>query len=99
MPTNDFKPIWFNFGNFGYPGWCPVTTFEARLMLQGAEDLIENNPKEACERMIYRTRRSLIDAAINTGIDDQWVSQALLMTAMSGLLGHEIPETKTWHDD
>lgn len=99
MPNNDFKPIWFNFGNYGYPGWTPVTTFEAKIMLQGAQDLIANNGTEACERMVYRTRRTLIDAATRTGIDEHWVSQALLMTAMTGLLGHEIPEVKMWDDD
>jgi len=99
MSSNDLKPLWFNFGNLGYPGWTPVTTFESKLMLQGAQDLIDANPKEACERMIYRTRRTLIDAATRTGVDEHWVSQALLITAMSGLLGHEIPEVKTWDDE
>lgn len=99
MPTDDCKPLWFNFGNLGYPGWTPVTTFESKLMLQGAQDLIEHNPKEACEMMIYRTRRTLIDAATRVGVNEHWVSQALLITAMSGLLGHEIPEVKTWDDD
>jgi len=99
MPSNDLKPLWFNFGNLGYPGWTPVTTFESKLMLQGASDLIENNSREACEAMIFRSRRSLIDAATRTGVDEQWVSQALLCTAMTGLLGYEIPEVKTWDDE
>jgi hypothetical protein len=68
-------------------------------MLQGAQDLIDNNPKESCEVMIYRTRRTLIDAATRVGVNEHWVSQALLITAMSGLLGHEIPEVKTWDDE
>ena len=96
MASDDLKPLWFNFGYLGYPGWTPVSTFESRLMLQGAQDLIEHNPKEACEMMIQRTRNTLLTTAINTGINEHWVSQALLVTAMSGLLGYEIPEVKSW---
>ena len=99
MASDDLKPLWFNFGNLGYPGWTPVSTFESKLMLQGAQDLIEHNPREACEIMIHRTRRTLIDAATRTGVNEHWVSQALLVTAMTGLLGHEIPEVKTWDDE
>ena len=99
MASDDLKPLWFNFGTYGYPGWTPVSTFEGKLMLQGAQDLLDNNPKEACEIMIQRTRRTLIDAATRVGINEHWVSQALLVTAMTGLLGHEIPEVKTWDDD
>lgn len=96
MASDDLKPLWFNFGYLGYPGWTPVSTFESRIMLQGAQDLIEHNPKEACEMMIQRTRTTLLTTAINTGINDHWVSQALLVTAMTGLLGYEIPEVKSW---
>jgi hypothetical protein len=96
MASDDLKPLWFNFGYLDYPGWTPVSTFESRLMLKGAQDLIEHNPKEACEMMIQRTRTTLLTAAINTGINEHWVSQALLITAMTGLLGNEIPEVKSW---
>jgi hypothetical protein len=99
MRHDDLKPIWFNFGYLGYPGWTPVSTFESRLMLQGAQDLVDNNPKEACEHMIARTRNTLLSVATSSGINEHWVSQALLVTAMRGLLGHEIPEAKTWDDD
>jgi hypothetical protein len=96
MASDDLKPLWFNFGYLGYPGWTPVSTFESRLMLSGAQDLIENNPKEACEIMINRTRNTLLTAAVETGINAPWISQALLVTAMLGLLGNEIPEVKSW---
>jgi hypothetical protein len=98
MRHDPMEPVWFDFGNLGYPGWTPVTLLEMRLMLQGAQNLVQDNPREAVDFMIQRTRQTLFDAATQVGVNDHWVSQALLVTAMTGLLGYEIPEVRYFDD-
>ena len=98
MKHDSMDPVWFDFGNLGYPGWTPVTKFEMRLMLEGAQNLVQDNPREAVDHMIQRTRQTLINAAVSTGVNEHWVSQALLVTAMTGLLGYEIPEVRHFDD-
>ena len=97
--TDDFKPIWFNFGDLGAPGWTPVTTLEARLMLHGAEYLLEDNSRQSCEIMLQRTRQHLLYKAIQQGVDADWISQALFTQALTGLLGYAVPDTMTLGPD
>ena len=94
MRDHEHKQIWFNFGHLGHPGWTPVTLMESRLMLRGAEDLVQANPEEACEIMIARSTRTLQRLAQNYQVTDHWISLALLVTAMTGVLGHAVPDAK-----
>lgn len=92
MTRDPMTPLWFNFGEYGYPGWCPVTQFECGIMLAGATRLIEQNPRSAVIDMIERTATDLIDQAARGEVTDHWISQAVLIRAMTGLLGYEIPD-------
>ena len=96
MHRDPMQPLWFNFGDLGYPGWTPVTQFECGLLLAGAERMIDHNGPELCHDLVQRTRHELLQQAVQGQVEDHWVSQAVLITALTGLLGYEIPEIKTW---
>jgi hypothetical protein len=98
MTENSVQIVWFNFCSLGYPDWCPVATDESELMLQGAQDLLSRNPRHVCEFVIARTKKTLIRRARLDQINDHWVGQALLITAMQGLLGYTIPDVQHFDD-
>lgn len=99
MHTNyDSGPVWWDFGDLGWPGWTPVTRLEMQILLKGAERLMESNSPEICRSWTQHGRTVLIDQAITQGITPYWISQALLVTAVTGLLGDKIPDV-LWSDD
>ena len=85
-------PIWFNFGSLGYPSWLPISQLETQLMLAGAEQFVDNNPKEVCDYMLECKRASLMRRAAKGLVSEEWVTESLLVIAMQGLMGYEIPE-------
>ena len=88
----DSDLIWFNFGRFGYAVWCPVSPIETNLMLMGAEHFVDSHPAEVCDYMLECKSTSLIHRAAAGRVNPDWISEALLVTAMQGLMGYETPE-------
>jgi hypothetical protein len=94
MLIHDHTPIWFNFEQLGADFWIPVTVFESSLSLSHAEHLISQYTTDTCAQMISQNRTRLRRAAKNRAIDQVWVSQALLVLALSALLTGDLPDTK-----
>ena len=92
----DDQILWFNFGDYGEPGLVPISVFESKIMLQAAEDIFQKHSRAACDFMIARKRSELIHESSVGMVDDHWVSRALLLTALQGLMGYEIPEIHTF---
>ena len=96
MRRDPLEPVFFNFGELGHPGWTPVTCFEMQLILSGAQSMIDNYDHESVDFMIEKSHNELLHKALNEGITEQWVSQALLLTALRGLRGDPVPEVLHW---
>jgi hypothetical protein len=94
----DSEMIWWDFGHLGWPGWTPVTVLEMRILFDGAERVMQNNSPDVCMIWIQDRKNMLLNQAITQGISPYWISQALLVTAVSGLLGYQIPDV-LWPDD
>jgi len=61
-------------------------------MLAGAEQVVDNNPKQVCDYMLECKRASLMRRAAKGLVSEEWVTESLLVIAMQGLMGYEIPE-------
>lgn len=61
-------------------------------MLAGAEQFVDNNPKQVCDYMLECKRASLMRRAAKGLVSEEWVTESLLVIAMQGLMGYEIPE-------
>jgi hypothetical protein len=94
MHENDFEPVWWDFGDFGHPGWTPVTRLEMRALLDGAERIVARNAGHVCDAWIQDRRHLLLHQAVHSGVTREWISQALLVTAVSGLMGYKIPDVR-----
>ena len=88
----DSRPVWWDFGDLGWPGWTPVTVLEMRILFDGAERLMQNNSPEVCRSWTQASSTQLTNQAITQGITPYWISHALLITAVRGLLGEKIPD-------
>ena len=88
--------IWIDFGQYGAPGFVPITTFETTLMLRAAEDIVARNSRWMCDHVIEHKRQELTAQALQGDITEDWYSRALLTMALSGLLGYELPEIQVF---
>ena len=95
---NDFSPTWFNFGSLGHPEWSPICKLEMGLMLAGAELIVDSNPRAVCDTILDIKCERLLRSAILGQVNDDWLSEALLVTAMRGLMGYQIPLVKNYQD-
>ena len=98
MQTQSDQVVWWDFGGLGWPGWTSVTVLEMRILFDGAERLLENNSPEVCNMWIHDRKNILLHQAITQGITKEWISQALLIIAVSGLLGYKIPDVLFFDD-
>ena len=92
MQTQSDQVVWWDFGGLGWPGWTSVTVLEMRILFDGAQRLVDTNSPEVCNWWIQDRRNVLLRLAITQGITPEWISQALLITAVGGLLGYKIPD-------
>jgi len=53
---------------------------------------VDNNPKQVCDYMLECKRASLMRRAAKGLVSEEWVTESLLVIAMQGLMGYEIPE-------
>jgi hypothetical protein len=90
--------VWFNFDRWGLPGWTPVHRFEMDIMLAGAEEMIAENSKETCDWYIRTRNEYLIHEANTSIITEDWVSHAVLLSALEGLMGYRIPDVLELQD-
>jgi hypothetical protein len=92
MQSQYDQVVWWDFGGLGWPGWTSVTVLEMCILFDGAERIRERNSPEACLLWLQDRKAVLLNQAINHGINKEWISQALLITAVSGLMGFDIPD-------
>ena len=77
----------FNFGDFGYPEWVPVSLLEMQIMWEGSQELITNCDYEHLERMLDELKYTLLKTAIHDQVDEDWISRAVMVTAIEGHMG------------
>lgn len=87
--------IWWDLTEFGSTNLQAISQAEMRELLRGAEVLIDNHPAEEIDQLIQDQTRNLQREADRRGISDYWISRAVLLVALKGLKGQEIP----WHLD
>jgi len=92
MGKYDRRPVWFNFGDLGYPEWVPVSQTEMSIIWQGAQDMINNHDPAAISEAIAITRSRLLLAALRGDINPEWCSRALLCTAIDCYQSGKMPD-------
>lgn len=90
----DFEPVYFNFGDLGYPGWVPITKLEMRIVWQGAEEMIRDYLEQDVIEMVSRTKLRLLKEAIASQVTPEWFSTALMCTAIEGQVLGKLPDYK-----
>jgi hypothetical protein len=85
MQTADHA--FFNFGDFGHPEWIPVSLFEMQVMWAGSQELVEDCDVDHLERMLDELKLTLLKTAIHDQVDAEWISRAVMVTAIEGHMG------------
>lgn len=84
---------YIDFEDYGYRGYLPVAVLEMKMLLEGAQGLIERYQDHAVDEMITEQHTRLFLDAFDTQIvDPQWVSNATLLIALEGLRGKTLPD-------
>lgn len=94
MRDRELDFAYFNFGDFGYPGWVPVTVLEMRIMWEGSQELIEDTTPNEIERLVEDLKYKLLKQAIYGFIDEDWISRAVMVTAIEGHQGKPLTEDR-----
>lgn len=85
--------IWWDLTEFGSNNLQAICQAEMRELLRGAEILIAQHPASEIDILIQEQTQNLQREANRGLINNYWVSRAVLLVALKGLKGHEIP----WH--
>ena len=83
---------YINFSGFGHGGYLPISMFEMELLLRGAEQMLEQYKAEAAQEVMDRLAHELWLQALDHEITETWITKAVMLIAMRGLTGHEIPD-------
>ena len=86
------KKAYINFSGFGHGGYLPISMFEMELLLRGAEQMLEQYKAEAAQEVMDRLAHELWLQALDHEITETWITKAVMLIAMRGLTGHEIPD-------
>ena len=92
MGKRDLRPVWFNFGDLGYPEWVPMSRLEMQVIWEGAQDMMASHSPEAIAEAMCITRARLMLAAISGRVDPDWCSRALLCTAIDCYQQGQLPD-------
>lgn len=77
----------FNFGELGYPGWVPVSYIEMQIMWEGSQELIADAGPNQIEQLVEELKYKLLKQAIYGLVDEDWISHAVMITAIEGHQG------------
>ena len=84
---------YIDFEHYGYRGYLPITVIEMKILLAGAEELIDQYGPEAVTEMITDHHTRLFLNVFDTQqVKPQWVSNATLLIALEGLRGKSLPD-------
>jgi len=85
------RSFMFNFGEYGFPDWVAVHPIEMEVIWEGVLEMFEHYTQEEIKQMSDRIELNLVAHAwCNFPCDEQWVTNALLLTAIQGWMGKEI---------
>lgn len=83
--------VLFNFSDLGYDRWCQIHPVEMDIIWHGAQDLIYANDENATRAMLALTKAKLIAKSSKDDITEDWITTALLCTAIDGILDGKLP--------
>lgn len=89
--------VYFNFTDFGYKGWLPITQLEMQMLWDGSEDIMREHEIASIMMMMDITRCRLKKQARSGAINPEWVTTAVMLWALGGRLGQPLPDY--WHED
>lgn len=93
------EPVLVNFGRLGFPGWTPVHPIEMQVIWEGVLEMFETYTPAAIEIMTRKIEARLMCYAFgNRPMDEDWITNALMVTAIRGWQGKEIPELIFFRD-
>lgn len=85
-------PVFFDFAEFGEPGVWPVDPELIKAYLRAAEYMVENYSTPAlglaCEQITQDLWNQSQESLSPT---DEWIGNAILVTAIRGILGIQTP--------
>lgn len=79
--------VWFNFEDLDYPHWLPVSQLEMQILWDGSHSLVNDHDRQAVLIMMDMTRQRLRRQARRGSVNAEWLSTAVMLTAMAGRLG------------
>lgn len=84
---------YIDFEDYGYRGYLPIPVLEMKMLLEGAERLIERYQEPAVDEMLSQEHTSLFLRAFDTQrVDSEWITKATLLIALNGLRGKTLPD-------
>lgn len=93
MHWNNHREVYFHFGDYGWPEYILIEQEFMQFIFDGAERLIEKYSKPANDLMLREAWDELIDeAAVMIEPNDEWITTAMLVTCMRGLLYGKLPD-------
>lgn len=92
------REAWIDFTDFGHDGYLPIPVFEMRLLLEGAQQMLDEHDPAACDQMMDRLATDLWMDAFQEKITRVWITKAAMLIAMRGLRGEKIPDIRYCHD-
>ena len=85
-------PVIFDFAEFGEPGIWPVESELVQLYLRAAQHMVNNYSPAALELSCELLTQQLQQQSLASDCaSDEWIGNAVLVTAVRGVLGTQIP--------
>jgi len=85
------QAMMFNFGDYGFPEWVAVHPIEMQVIWEGVMSMFDHYTTNEIIEMSDKIEHKLIAHAwCNFDCDEDWVSHAVMLTAIQGWLGKEI---------
>lgn len=80
-----------NFGEYGYPSWCPISSIEMEVILAGVMEMFDAHTEQAIQEVYDRIRLQLLAEIWDNQIPtDDWITHAVMLTAIRGMQGKQI---------
>lgn len=87
------KHALIDFEDYGYRGYLPIAVLEMRMLLEGAQGLLDQYEPDAVEEMLIQEHTNLfLQAFQRDRVTAEWVSKATLLVALNGLRGEKLPD-------
>lgn len=95
---DDLTPVYFNFKDYGPDGWWPVSKLEMKVMCDGVNKLIAENRDAAVVLMMLGLKARLLKEYRQRGVDEDWVSNAVMLAAFEGIHLGKLPTVRFIND-